>query len=79
MQGVAGAKRKENGVMAQQSHFRMGKESDPQAKNMGQHFSTSACPLFLPIKITKQTNATGGATIAGQNEKMNGGNNYVID
>ena len=63
--------------MAQQSHSGMGKETDSQAKNKGQHFSTSACPKFLPIKITKQTNATGGATIAGQNEMMNGGNNYV--
>ena len=52
--------------MAQQSRFRMGKENDPQAKNKGQHFSTSACPKFLPIKFTKQTSATGCETIAGQ-------------
>ena len=51
----------------------MGKENDPQAKNKGQHFSTSACPLLLPIKITKQTNATGGGTMPDKNEMLNGG------
>ena len=41
----------------------MGKENDPQAKTRDSISKQSACPLLLPIKITQQTNATGGGTL----------------